>query len=329
MPSKTFKELQDFISKDMRMSHVYQPVMLIELLSKKGKSSVTEIAKSILINDESQIEYYKQITKNMVGRILTRNREITEKDKDIYSLIGFEELESDEVEALIGLCKKRLNEYLENKEDAWSHRKKSAGYIAGTDRYEVLKRAKFHCELCGMSADKKALEVDHILPRNKGGQDELSNYQALCYSCNAMKRDRDDTDFRKVLDDYKHREEACLFCEIEKDRIINSNELCYAIHDGFPVTEHHTLIIPYRHVSDYFGLYQPELNAVNQMIHETKEKILKLDKSVTGFNIGMNCGEDAGQTIFHCHIHVIPRRKGDVISPKGGVRGVIPSKQSY
>jgi len=65
------------------------------------------------------------------------------------------------------------------------------------------------------------------------------------------------------------------------------------------------------------------------MIHETKEKILKLDKSVTGFNIGMNCGEDAGQTIFHCHIHVIPRRKGDVINPKGGVRGVIPSKQSY
>ena len=329
MLSNTFKKLQKFISKEMRMAHIYQPVMLIELLTTKGVSSVNKIAKSILMRDESQIEYYEQITKNMVGRVLTKNRGITEKEKDDYSLIGYENLSKEETKELVSLCHVKIDEYLDKRKDTWSHRKKSAGYITGTDRYEVLKRAKFHCELCGISADKKALEVDHILPRNNGGQDELSNYQALCYSCNSMKRDRDDTDFRDIAESYKHREKDCLFCKIEKNRVIASNELCYAIRDGYPVTEHHALIIPHRHVADYFGLYQSELNAVNQMINQVKDDIKKLDSSVTGFNIGMNNGEDAGQTIFHCHIHLIPRRKGDVENPKGGVRGVIADKQKY
>ena len=132
-----------------------------------------------------------------------------------------------------------------------------------------------------------------------------------------------------MLENYNNPEEGCLFCEIDKDRIIASNEFCYAIRDGSPVTEHHTIIILHRHVADYFGLYQPELNAVNQMINEVKEGIEEIDSSVTGFNIGMNCGEDAGQSVFHCHIHLIPRRKGDVDDPKGGVRGVIADKLRY
>ena len=71
----------------------------------------------------------------------------------------------------------------------WSHRGKSAGYISGTLRFEVLKKASFHCELCCISADQKALEVDHIVPCNHGGTDDPDNLQALCFGCNAMKRD--------------------------------------------------------------------------------------------------------------------------------------------
>jgi ATP adenylyltransferase len=89
------------------------------------------------------------------------------------------------------------------------------------------------------------------------------------------------------------------------------------------------LVIPIRHTANYFDLHQPELNACNQLLESMKEEILKQDDTVTGFNIGMNNGKDAGQTIFHCHIHLIPRRKGDVDNPRGGVRGIIPSKQSY
>ena len=112
-------------------------------------------------------------------------------------------------------------------------------------------------------------------------------------------------------------------------RIIAKNELAYAIYDEYPVTEYHTLVIPKRHTKTYFDLYQPELNACNQLLESMKEKIQDQDKSVTAFNIGINNGEDAGQTIYHCHIHLIPRRKDDVENPKGGVRGVIPDKQKY
>jgi ATP adenylyltransferase len=146
---------------------------------------------------------------------------------------------------LANACQIRLDEYLEMRgQHIFAHRRKSAGYIHGTLRYEVLKKAKFRCELCGISAEEKALEVDHILPRNKGGSDDITNLQALCYSCNAMKRDRDDTDFREIRESYRHRESGYLFCEIPEDRIIAVNELAYAIRDGFPVTEMHTLVIP-------------------------------------------------------------------------------------
>ena len=122
---------------------------------------------------------------------------------------------------------------------------------------------------------------------------------------------------------------ACLFCNIPKERIIDENELAYVIEDNFPVTEKHILVIPKRHTSSYFELKEEEVIACDSLLEKNKDRILITDSLVSGFNIGINIGEDAGQTIFHCHIHLIPRRKGDVINPKGGVRGVIPSKQSY
>ena len=105
--------------------------------------------------------------------------------------------------------------------------------------------------------------------------------------------------------------------------------LCIAIKDAFPVTEHHTLVIPKRHVSDYFELYQPERNAIDQMLHEQRQSILEQDDNDTGFNVGINAGASAGQMVFHVHVHLISRSSGDVEDPRGGVRGVIPTKQAY
>ncbi len=121
----------------------------------------------------------------------------------------------------------------------------------------------------------------------------------------------------------------CLFCEIETARIIKTNPLAYAIYDGFPVTQHHCLIIPKRHAETYFDLTDAEREYCHQLLIEMKVKIQEEDESVSGFNIGINNGESAGQTIFHCHIHLIPRRANDVDNPRGGVRGVIPDKQKY
>ena len=121
----------------------------------------------------------------------------------------------------------------------------------------------------------------------------------------------------------------CLFCTIPANRVISQNDLIYAIRDGFPVTPLHTLIIPKRHVADYFGLTEAEVLACNALIKELRENIKVLDTTVVGFNIGMNAGAAAGQTVFHCHIHLIPRREGDVENPRGGVRHTIPGKGFY
>jgi len=121
----------------------------------------------------------------------------------------------------------------------------------------------------------------------------------------------------------------CIFCNIDQSRIIDSNDFFYVIRDIYPVTELHTLFIPHRHISSYFDLTEDEQISLFALLKSHKEQLLKTDPSITGFNIGVNDGEDAGQTIFHCHVHLIPRRKGDVENARGGVRGVIPSKQSY
>ena len=313
----------------MRMSHIYQPVMLMTLLKEGGVSSIETLSKSLLIEDKSQQEYYGNITRNMVGRVLN-NHGIVQKDGEIFKLRNYETYTEDQRIELIQICQEKLNDYIEKRgKRIFEHRRKSAGYISGSIRYNVLKDAKSRCEICGVSVDTKGLEVDHMIPRNKGGTDEISNLQALCYSCNAMKRDKDSTEFRKVKESYEVREEGCLFCEIQKERILDEDNLFYVIRDGFPVTDLHTLVIPKRHVETYFDLYQPELNSCNRMIQKFKQQIEKEDVSVKGFNIGVNNGEVSGQTIFHCHIHLIPRREGDVKNPRGGVRGVIPNKQEY
>ena len=121
----------------------------------------------------------------------------------------------------------------------------------------------------------------------------------------------------------------CLFCNIEKSGCAYENELAYASYDSYPVTEHHCLIIPKRHIKDYFDLSNEELVACNDLVQILKKKIIKKDPSVKGFNLGTNIGKVSGQSILHCHLHLIPRRKGDVDNPQGGVRSVIPNKQHY
>ncbi len=121
----------------------------------------------------------------------------------------------------------------------------------------------------------------------------------------------------------------CIFCKIIKEELQFENKLAYSSIDSYPVSESHSLIVPKRHVETYFELTTEEIYACNDLILKTKEKILKQDSSVKGFNIGTNAGKVAGQSIMHCHIHLIPRREGDVENPQGGVRSVIPKKQHY
>lgn len=123
--------------------------------------------------------------------------------------------------------------------------------------------------------------------------------------------------------------ESCIFCAPDTSRVFLSNDLGFAFWDAFPVTGMHALVIPRRHVRDFFSLSADELLSCNELLRQAREWICARDSLVDGFNIGANAGEVAGQTIFHCHIHLIPRRPGDVPDPRGGVRHVIPGKGSY
>ena len=124
--------------------------------------------------------------------------------------------------------------------------------------------------------------------------------------------------------------ENCIFCLKTNCKVIKTTNFFFIIRDtAYPVTKHHTLIITNRHVSSYFDLKKDEIKELDELIKEQKRELENLDNSISGFNIGTNVGRDAGQSIMHCHIHLIPRRKGDMEDPTGGVRGVIPSKQKY
>ena len=121
----------------------------------------------------------------------------------------------------------------------------------------------------------------------------------------------------------------CLFCNAKESGIAAENQFAYASYDSYPVSDFHCLIIPKRHVKDYFEMSDEELLACNDLITKIKNEILAKDKTVKAFNIGTNAGKMSGQSIMHCHIHLIPRREGDVKNPQGGVRSVIPKKQHY
>lgn len=122
----------------------------------------------------------------------------------------------------------------------------------------------------------------------------------------------------------------CLFCQInlEEQNIVYQNEHVYIIKDEYPVSIGHSLIITKRHIETYFETTQAEILSFDQAIKWMKKE---LDDTFhpTGYNIGINNGESAGQSIMHLHIHLIPRYDNDVLNPKGGVRGVIPGKQAY
>ena len=120
-----------------------------------------------------------------------------------------------------------------------------------------------------------------------------------------------------------------IFSNLPKERIIDSTKYFNVIRDNYPVTPLHTLIIPKRHILEFTDLTLEEETEFHLILKKAKSSLKTLDSKITGFNIGINEGQSAGQTIMHCHIHLIPRRDGDVDNPRGGVRGVIPSKQSY
>lgn len=127
-----------------------------------------------------------------------------------------------------------------------------------------------------------------------------------------------------LKDSQKH---SCPFCSSELETIAESDH-CFAIRDGYPISEGHALVISKRHVSDFHDLNEMEIDDCWALVTKIRRK-LESECKPDGFNIGINIGEAAGQTVYHTHIHIIPRYEGDVKNPRGGIRNVIPGMGDY
>jgi ATP adenylyltransferase len=322
-----YEELRDFLTHTMRLNHVYQPLLVKTLIEIGGTATIRQLATVFLTQDESQIAYYEERLKEKPMQVLSKHGVISKQGDLIRLTVG--KLSFNQKAELKRICEERLQAFAAKKGLAiWDYRFLDIAPVADSLRYQVLKDSKGRCALCGATKLEAVLDVDHIVPRSKGGRTVYENLQVLCAKCNRSKRDKDRTDFKKTLE--SEYEEGCIFCEAERNReIVVANELSMAFLDDYPVSHGHTLVVPRRHVSDYFRMSESERSAANDLIRIRRLQLLESDDSITGFNIGVNCGQSAGQTIEHCHIHLIPRRIGDMPNPQGGVRGVIPDKMRY
>jgi diadenosine tetraphosphate (Ap4A) HIT family hydrolase len=315
----TYGELVDFIENRMTMSHVYQPVLIRSLVDAGGKATLRQLAQ-----DESQLLYYEDRIKKMPFPVL-RKHGVVERDGDLVSLTT-KGLTLQQKAHVRMLCEQRLQEFVSRRGlGVWDHRLLESDPVPDSVRYEVLKAANGRCALCGTTREERPLQVDHIKPRFRGGTNAIENLQALCDECNRAKSNRDSTDFR--LETASQAVPDCEFCGPRLvGRIVEECDSAVAVEDKFPVTRGHLLVLPRRHTPDLFGMVERERTDANDLLRILKARIQREDSSITGFNVGMNCGEDAGQTVMHAHIHLIPRRRGDTPSPRGGVRGVIPDR---
>ena len=185
--------LQDFIGRQMRMSHVYQPLLIRLLLESGGKATVRQLARGFAAEDAAQISYYETRIKQMPLPVLKRHGVIT-KDGDLVSL-DVDQLSFKEVVSLQAECNRHIADFLTTRgQEAWTGMIEAAP-VADSVRFDVLRRDRV-CQLCGAGRSDAVLEVDHVVPRSKGGSNEPDNLQVLCRTCNRGKSNRDDTDFR-------------------------------------------------------------------------------------------------------------------------------------
>lgn len=226
-----YAELEEFISKKMRMTHIYQPLMLKTLLESDGQKATAErIAKAFLSQDDSQLDYYKRVVRRW-PHITLKKHNVVSYHKGVYTL-QLDEITDAQRRRLVELCELRLQKFVEK--DPWIKKFRGIDHrtAPGSLRFDVLRKSGGKCALCGVDGAARALDIDHIIPRSWGGKTEIGNLQALCFACNRGKKDRDDTDFIK----WKKRMQFgknCMLCSSYHHHydVVMANYLARAVRD--------------------------------------------------------------------------------------------------
>jgi ATP adenylyltransferase len=316
----------------MRMSHIYQPLLIRKLVDAHGQATLRQLAQSFLAEDESQLLFYERRIKQMPLKVLAKHGVVQAKNNlvslTVPALTFQQKLE------IRRLCEQRMLEFAQKKGlSLWDYRMADDSLVSDDVRLSLLKEASGRCALCGATKDERPLHVDHIIPRARwvvsmGDVNARSNLQILCSKCNCTKRDKDTTDFRKLV--APTVVDGCPFCaDAFRKNLEGDMTTVFAVHDRYPVTPGHTLIIPKRHVESFFDMAELERQEATELARVIRNRLLESDPHIAGFNFGVNAGVAAGQTVMHCHLHLIPRRQGDVADPRGGIRGAVPAKMRY
>lgn len=262
--SEGYQRLLVFLDQQMSMSHIYQPLMLKTLLAGNGVASRREIAAAFLAEDQSQLEYYDEIVKRYPTQTLKRHG-IIDHQRGLYQLCdSYNVVDAEERAALIAICDAKLTDFIERRQQTvWKHRSQNFDPVPGSIRWHILRRAMGRCEACGISAAERALHVDHIIPRSWGGSNDVSNFQALCSTCNVQKLNGDATDFRGAAEALTQRSPGCQLCDPPPSELVAENAL--AVARAVAGQAGHFEIAPRRHGAGYFALFQPELNAIRAL----------------------------------------------------------------
>ena len=279
------------------MTHIYQPIMIRTMLESPNYTASTEaIAKKFLNMDESQLNYYKSITKRWPHKTLVNVHKIAQYNKNQYTLL-LDTVTREQKQRLIELCNLRLAEFIDK--DPWiqKFRELDKKAISGSLRYDVFAKSKSTCLACGVNSMIRPLHVDHIIPASKGGRTELDNLQTLCSQCNLEKNNRDETDFLLEHKRLQFRRKDCKACHPKKPTL--ENNLAHAVYDQSKKSSP-CFVYPNRHVDSFMQLRPAEKNLcislAERMMYEMEQH-----NSIKNFDVRFDVPSN------HYAIHVIPK----------------------
>lgn len=261
----TLEELIDFIERRMSMSHVYQPLLIRALLDAGGTATLLQTAIAFVSQDESLINEAEKTIVRMPTPVLQKHG-VGEYDKNARLLrLNVPSLSLQDRARLRMLCDQRLGEYLAKRGmSIWDYRLIDDSDVPYDLRYRVLAESDRRCALCGVTPKERPLDVDHIIPRTRGGTNDTANLQVLCSRCNRAKGNRDTRDFRVTTSE---SQSGCPFCPPEvEERAIDATPLVRAVPDQHPVTKGHTLLVPRRPVEDALQLTEAERQDAHALI---------------------------------------------------------------
>ncbi|MDA7959485.1 MAG: HNH endonuclease [Nitrosopumilus sp.] len=300
-PPMNYADLEDFIANRMRMTHVYQPIMIHTLLeSGRFEAPRQEIARRFMDRDERVLAEYERVVHRWPYQTL-RDRGVLEYDKESasYRLRLAEPITEEQRQRLMSLCHEKLEGFVSK--DPAILRQMGGRTILGRVRHDVIERSRGTCEACGITSDKSKLDVDHIFPRSKGGGCDISNLQALCAGCNRGKRDRFNTDFAEWRKKLVHPVPECDLCDRPASCLMY-NVMAYAVDRtgrGGPCYE----IVPSRHVGGFVDLVSTE----KQMCVNLVDSVLMYMRTEHPGSRAVLSGFDESDA-EHCRISVVARK---------------------